>query len=52
MDNETEFMCDSRDKMSIISNKFVVGTGLHEELNMHDTIIVSRSCTMNQAQVA
>ena len=34
MDNETEYTCDSRYKMSIFPNKFVVGTGLHEELNI------------------
>ena len=31
MDNETEFTCDSRYKISIFSNKFVVGTGLNAE---------------------
>ena len=51
MDNETECTCDSRYKISIFPNKLVVSTGLHVELNMHHTIIVSGSCTMKQGQV-
>ena len=49
VDDETKFACDSRYKMSIFSHKLVVETGLHAELNMYYSIIVSRSCTMNQA---
>ena len=41
IDNETEFTRDSRYKISIFPNKLVIGTGLHAELNMHYTIIVS-----------
>ena len=49
MDNETEFTCDSRYKISTFSNKLVVGTGLNAELDIHYPIIVSGPCTMNQA---
>ena len=49
MDNETEFTCDIRYKISIFSNKLVVGIGLNAELDMHYPIIVSGSYTMNQA---
>ena len=42
MDDETEFICDSRYKISIFSNKLVVGTGLNAELDMHHPMMTRR----------
>ena len=35
VDNDAGVTYDSRHKISIFPNKFVIGTGLHAELNTH-----------------